>query len=512
MALAGVGLGVPKRSAAKCGASSSGRCARSVRRAVPAKAVSVASRRVVAPRSGFAGPSVAGPRRAGSGCRAVQQEQQQQAEAESFSEVGQICAILGTQWGDEGKGKLVDAMAQTFDVVARAQGGANAGHTIYSPDGTKHALHLMPCGILNPRAKCIIGNGTVIHLPTVSGEIKKLKEKGVSCDGRLFISDRAHVLLDLHKEADGLREQELSDKKIGTTKRGIGPCYASKAIRNGIRIHDLLNFDVFEKKLRALADDTRKRFGDAFEYDVEGEVALYRELAAEFAPYVADSVAILHEEERSASRILIEGANATMLDIDFGTYPFVTSSSTTIGGVCSGLGIAPNKVSHVVGVAKAYTTRVGAGPYPTEIHSDLGDAIREAGGEYGTTTGRPRRCGWLDMVALRYACAVNGFSFMNITKLDVLDKLPEVKIAVEYRLPSRGGETVKYFPADLDLLEECEVVYETLPGWQTDISGIRTYEDLPQNAKRYIERVEDLLDIPVRWIGVGPGRDALITK
>ena len=432
------------------------------------------------------------------------------ADGEEFSEVGQICAVLGTQWGDEGKGKLVDAMAQTFDVVARAQGGANAGHTIYSPDGTKHALHLMPCGILNPKAKCIIGNGCVIHIPTVLEEIKNLKAKGVSADGRLFISDRAHVLLDLHKEVDGLREQELADKKIGTTKRGIGPCYSSKAIRNGIRVHDLLNFDRFEKKLAGLVAENEKRFGAMFAYDLEKEVGAYKSFVKEIEPYISDSVEILYEEQKANCRILIEGANATMLDIDFGTYPFVTSSNTTIGGVCSGLGMPPSSVSSVVGVAKAYTTRVGAGPYPTEIHSSLGDEIRAAGGEYGTTTGRPRRCGWLDMVALRYACMVNGFSYLNITKLDVLSDLAEVKIATEYRLP--GGKSLKYFPADLDLLEEAEVVYETLPGWQEDISHIREYADLPANAKLYIERIEKLVDIPVRWIGVGPERDALITK
>ena len=295
---------------------------------------------------------------------------------DDFAEVGQICAVLGTQWGDEGKGKLVDAMAQTFGVVARAQGGANAGHTIYSPDGTKHALHLMPCGILNPDAKCVIGNGCVIHIPTVLGEIEGLREKGVKCDGRLFVSDRAHVLLDLHKEVDGLRESELADKKIGTTKRGIGPCYSSKAIRNGIRVHDLLDFACFERKLRCLVAENEKRFGSAFEYDVEAELEAYRGHIEQIRPYISDSVEILHEERERGSRILIEGANATMLDLDFGTYPFVTSSSTTIGGVCSGLGMAPNAVSHVVGVAKAYTTRVGAGPYPTEIHDEVGDQVR----------------------------------------------------------------------------------------------------------------------------------------
>jgi len=295
---------------------------------------------------------------------------------DDFAEVGQICAVLGTQWGDEGKGKLVDAMAQTFGVVARAQGGANAGHTIYSPDGTKHALHLMPCGILNPDAKCVIGNGCVIHIPTVLGEIEGLREKGVTCDGRLFVSDRAHVLLDLHKEVDGLRESELADKKIGTTKRGIGPCYSSKAIRNGIRVHDLLDFACFERKLRCLVAENEKRFGSAFEYDVEAELEAYRGHIEQIRPYISDSVEILHEERERGSRILIEGANATMLDLDFGTYPFVTSSSTTIGGVCSGLGMAPNAVSHVVGVAKAYTTRVGAGPYPTEIHDEVGDQVR----------------------------------------------------------------------------------------------------------------------------------------
>jgi len=462
-------------------------------------------------RDGAAGRAAARPGRKGR--RARRTEAAAQAGTGDFEEVGRICAVLGTQWGDEGKGKLVDAMAQTFDVVARAQGGANAGHTIYGADGTKHALHLMPCGILNPKAKCVIGNGCVVHIPTVLKEIEDLKAKGVKVDPtRLFVSDRAHILLDLHKEVDGLREQELADKKIGTTKRGIGPCYSSKAIRNGIRMHDLLDFTSFERKLRALVSENTRRFGSEFQYDLEKELEAYRGYAEVMAPYIADSVELLHGEMANGSggRILIEGANATMLDIDFGTYPFVTSSNTTIGGVCSGLGMAPTAVSHVVGVAKAYTTRVGEGPYPTEVFGTLAEQIRDCGGEYGTTTGRPRRCGWLDVVALSYACRINGISYLNITKLDVLSDLDEIKVAVGYTDANLGP--LKTFPADLGVLGSVDVAYESFPGWKCDISGIREYDDLPQEAKAYITRIEDLVGLPVRWIGVGPGRDALIVK
>uniref|UniRef100_A0A453H5A0 Adenylosuccinate synthetase, chloroplastic n=1 Tax=Aegilops tauschii subsp. strangulata TaxID=200361 RepID=A0A453H5A0_AEGTS len=353
---------------------------------------------------------------------------------------------LGTQWGDEGKGKLVDILAQRFDVVARCQGGANAGHTIYNSEGKKFSLHLVPSGILNENTQCVIGNGAVVHLPGFFKEIDGLESNGVSCKGRILVSDRAHLLFDFHQVVDGLREVELGNSFIGTTKRGIGPCYSNKVIRNGLR-----------KK-----------------------------------------------------KILVEGGQATMLDIDFGTYPFVTSSSPSAGGICTGLGIAPRTLGDIIGVVKAYTTRVGSGPFPTELLGKTGDLLRASGMEFGTTTGRPRRCGWLDIVALRYCCQINGFSSLNLTKLDVLTGLKEIKLGTSYC--TEDGKAIDSFPADLDLLEQTKVKYEALPGWEEDISSVRDYDDLPETARLYVERIEELVGIPVHYIGVGPGRDALIYK
>ncbi|MEW5313438.1 MAG: hypothetical protein WDW38_005007 [Sanguina aurantia] len=326
---------------------------------------------------------------------------QLQATAEKFD--AQVTVVLGTQWGDEGKGKLVDILAQQYDIVARAQGGANAGHTIYNDEGVKFALHLIPSGILNPKAIVLIGNGVVLHLPKLFEEIQGLKDKGVSIEGRLLISDRAHLLFDLHKEMDGLREQELAGdgKQIGTTKRGIGPAYSSKATRNGIRVCDLKNMETFPDKLRKLAAEGEKRF-EGFNYDVEADIAEYVNYAKAVAPFMCDTVEYINAAHEEGKRILIEGANATMLDLDFGTYPYVTSSNPSIGGIATGLGLAPSKYDSLVGVVKAYTTRVGDGPYPTEVFDTLAEDLREIGKEYGTTTGRPRRIGWLDIVALKY--------------------------------------------------------------------------------------------------------------
>ncbi|GAB4817464.1 hypothetical protein N2152v2_004510 [Parachlorella kessleri] len=421
----------------------------------------------------------------------------------------QVCVVLGTQWGDEGKGKLVDILAQEYEIVARAQGGANAGHTIYDNEGNKYKLHLIPSGILNPKATCVIGNGVVVHLPGLFEEIRGMQERGISVEGRLLISDRAHLLFDLHKEIDGAREAELAGKQIGTTKRGIGPAYSSKATRNGIRVGDLADLEAFAEKLRKLSQDGIKRFA-GFEYDVEKDIEAYKTIAATVKPYIADTVYQLNEWVDAGRKVLIEGANATMLDIDFGTYPFVTSSNPSIGGVLSGLGIAPNKLGAIIGVVKAYTTRVGAGPYPTELHGSLAEELREIGAEYGTTTGRPRRIGWLDLVALKYATRINGLTHINLTKLDVLSELEEIKVGVAYRLPS--GQLVPTVPADLSLLEKCEVEYETLPGWKSDISKCQTWDELPENAKRYVQYVEDKVGVHIKWIGVGPGRRAMVIK
>ncbi|KAK2080868.1 hypothetical protein QBZ16_000722 [Prototheca wickerhamii] len=425
----------------------------------------------------------------------------------------QVVVVLGSQWGDEGKGKLVDILAQKYEIVARAQGGANAGHTIYDTEGNKWKLHLLPSGILNPKATCVVGNGVVVHLPSLLEEIEGMRARGVSVEGRLFISSRAHLLFDLHKEIDARREEELegTGKQIGTTRRGIGPAYSSKAVRNGLRVGDLLSdFDSFASRLRQLALDGQRRFA-RFDYDVEAEIASYREIAEQVRPFVTDTVHALNSWAAEGRQILVEGANATMLDLDFGTYPYVTSSNPSIGGVLIGLGLAPRRLGAIVGVAKAYTTRVGAGPYPTEIFGDLAENLREVGAEYGTTTGRPRRVGWLDLVALRYATDINGFTQLNLTKLDVLDGLEEIKVGVAYR-DGATGERLATVPADIETLARVEVEYETLPGWQQDISKVRTWDDLPENAKKYVQFIEDNVGVHCKWIGVGPGRDAVIIK
>lgn len=426
--------------------------------------------------------------------------------------LSQVAGVLGSQWGDEGKGKLVDILAERFDIVARCQGGANAGHTIYNSEGKKFALHLVPSGILNEETLCVIGNGVVVHLPGLFKEIDGLESNDVSCKGRILVSDRAHLLFDFHQVVDGLREAELANDFIGTTKRGIGPAYSSKAIRNGIRVCDLRHMDTFSEKLEILLRDAASRF-PSFKYSADilkEEVERYKKFAERLEPYIADTVHVMNESIIQKKKILVEGGQATMLDVDFGTYPFVTSSSPSAGGICTGLGIAPRCVGDLIGVVKAYTTRVGSGPFPTEILGKGGDILRTAGMEFGTTTGRPRRCGWLDIVALKYCSQINGFSSLNLTKLDVLSELPEIKLGVSYKQP--GGKRLESFPADLSVLDQIEVEYEVLPGWNSDISSIRNYEDLPEAAHRYVERIEELVGVPVHYIGIGPGRDALIYK
>ena len=395
-------------------------------------------------------------------------------------------------------------------MVTRCQGGANAGHTIYDDSGKKYALHLVPSGILNEECLCVVGNGVVVHIPSMFNELEALEKAGVAVTpDRLVVSDRAHMLFDLHKEIDGLREAELSGNKIGTTKRGIGPAYASKATRNGVRVGDVRNPEKFAAGLRALAADAAARFDD-FEYDVDAEIENYKVFAEKVKPYIKDTVALVNASHKAGKRILVEGANATMLDLDFGTYPFVTSSNPSLGGVCSGLGLAPNKFETVIGVAKAYTTRVGAGPYPTELDGQLAEDLREQGFEYGTTTGRPRRIGWLDIVALNYASTINGFTHLNLTKLDVLSGLPELKIATKYTLGD--GTVTTAFPSSIEELEKVTCVYETVPGWEEDISGMREWDELPANCKAYVEKIKELTGVECRYLGVGPGRDAIVVK
>ncbi|KAL6534620.1 hypothetical protein OROGR_013295 [Orobanche gracilis] len=426
--------------------------------------------------------------------------------------LGQVSGVLGGQWGDEGKGKLVDILAKHFDIVARCQGGANAGHTIYNSEGKKFALHLVPSGILNDDTICVIGNGVVVHLPDFFKEVDGLESNGISCKGRILVSDRAHLLFDFHQDVDGLREAELAKSLIGTTGRGIGPCYSNKVIRNGIRVSDLRHMDTFPQKLDLLLSDAASRFR-GFNYGpdmLREEVERYKRFAERLEPFITDTVHFMNDAISQKQNILVEGSQATMLDIDFGTYPFVTSSSPSAGGICTGLGIAPRVVGDLIGVVKAYTTRVGSGPFPTENLGKGGDLLRSAGQEFGTTTGRPRRCGWLDLVALKYCCQINGFSSLNLTKLDVLSDLEEIQLGVTYK--KIDGNPIQSFPADIRLLEDVKVEYEVMPGWQSDISSVREYSELPKAARNYVERIEELVGVPIHYIGIGPGRDALIYK
>jgi adenylosuccinate synthase len=414
--------------------------------------------------------------------------------------------VLGAQWGDEGKGKLVDILAQKYDIVARFNGGANAGHTL-KVDGKKFAFHLLPCGMLYKDKINVIGNGVVLHVPTLFKELDNLTAAGLPING-LRISDRAHLLFDFHTVIDGRMENSRGGSAIGTTKRGIGPCYTSKATRNGIRVGELYNdWEHFVARHTALCKDLQAQFG--FEYDIAEEQTRFKEYKEKLRPMIIDSVHYLNSELASGKRLLAEGANAALLDLDFGTYPYVTSSSTAAGGIATGLGIPPHKIQCHIGIVKAYTTRVGAGPFPTELEDENGKHMRAVGTEFGTTTGRPRRCGWLDIPVLHYSNFLNGYSSINITKLDVLTGLKELKIGVSYSIDGkvlRKGQ----MPSTLIDLGKVKVQYETLPGWSQDISKCTSYAQLPKEATAYLKRIEELTELPVSWIGVGPGREAML--
>jgi adenylosuccinate synthase len=416
--------------------------------------------------------------------------------------------VLGAQWGDEGKGKLVDILAQHSDLCVRFNGGANAGHTLVV-EGKKYAFHLLPCGMINKHCMNLIGNGVVVHIPTMMKELEKLKDFDPDALSRVFISSRAHVLFDSHQMVDGMLEAEKDGKALGTTKRGIGPCYASKATRNGIRFADLLNEDTLEEKIYDLIKYQKLHYASALvDTDIPREVKRYKEYGRMLRNQIVDGVSYLHSEIDLGKKILIEGANAALLDIDFGTYPFVTSSSTSVGGVCTGLGVAPRTVDCTIGVVKAYTTRVGNGPFPTELEDEVGTHLRAIGHEFGTTTGRPRRCGWIDVPMIRYSHRINGYDSLNITKLDVMTGLPNIKVCTHYRIGDRilpDG----YMPASIEQLKEVEPVYMTLPGWTEDISKCESFEDLPPNARRYLLKLEQLTGVPITWVGVGPGRESM---
>ncbi|KAF2898497.1 hypothetical protein ILUMI_07677 [Ignelater luminosus] len=426
------------------------------------------------------------------------------------SPTSNVIVILGAQWGDEGKGKVVDMLAADVDVVCRCQGGNNAGHTVVV-EGSEYNFHLLPSGLISSKCTSVIGNGVVIHLPSLFDELEENFQKGlINLEGRLIISDKAHLVFDFHQQIDGFQELEKSHKgqTLGTTKKGIGPTYSSKATRNGIRIGDLLqNFSQFSEKFQSLVTMYKRMFPN-LSVDVEKELKRYADYAERVRPFVKETVCYLNKCVEDGKKILVEGANAAMLDIDFGTYPYVTSSNCSAGGVCTGLGIPPTKITEVIGVVKAYTTRVGDGPFPTELFDEIGAHLQQRGFEFGVVTKRKRRCGWLDTVSLKYSNMVNGYTAICLTKLDILDTLDEIKLGVKYIL---RGERINYFPSNAADLSSLEVEYIVMPGWKTSTENIRNFNDLPENAKRYILQIQEILEVPIRWIGVGKGRESVIT-
>jgi adenylosuccinate synthase len=417
-------------------------------------------------------------------------------------------AVLGAQWGDEGKGKIVDMLTPHFSTVARYQGGHNAGHTVYV-EGKKFVLHLIPSGILHAGVTCIIGNGVVIDPQALFKEVDELGRMGIDVDGRLLVSEKAHLILPYHRELDVLSEARRGERKIGTTSRGIGPAYEDKIGRRGIRVADLLG------DRDALATEVRENVSARNRIIKETTLdwrPVYDQLLAygeRMRPWVADVSLYLAQNVAAGKRVMFEGAQATLLDIDHGTYPFVTSSNASVGGVCTGLGVPPRAIHGVLGVAKAYTTRVGEGPLPTELTGALADRLRESGQEYGASTGRPRRCGWYDAVVVRYSARINGLDALALTKLDVLDGLPEVKLCVGYKM---GTGLISEFPADLRLLAAAEPQYETLPGWTDATKGVTDFSALPGEAQRYIRRLEEVSGVDCAIVSTGSDRSETIVR
>ena len=419
-----------------------------------------------------------------------------------------VMAIVGAQWGDEGKGKIIDELANRTDYVVRYQGGGNAGHRVVF-GGAEFAFHLVPAGILHPNVTSVIGNGVVVDPRGLLHELESLRKLRVDL-GRFFISERAHVVMPYHFVLDRLEEESRGVEKIGTVMRGIGPAYVDKYSRVGIRMADLLDVDHFRAKLASVLNQKNRMITQIYgqqPLDLEEIHTEYVGYAQQLHPYIEDTQAMLQKAHRDGKSILLEGAQGSMLDVDFGTYPFVTSSSTVAGNASTGAGLPPRSISHVLGIYKAYITRVGSGPMPTELFNGEGDALREAGHEFGTTTGRPRRCGWFDAVVGRFVARLNGFDSMAIMKLDVLDALPTIKICTSYRLGDRQLSTP---PASLTDLAACEPVYEEWPGWQTSTRDATSWDDLPEQARRYLRRIEDLLETPLAMVSVGPGRGQTI--
>lgn len=414
-----------------------------------------------------------------------------------------VTVLVGSQWGDEGKGKIVDILSEKFDIVARYQGGANAGHTVEIGE-KQYILHLIPSGILRDGVKCVIGNGVVIDPQALLDEIKILEDNGIKVEGRLFISHNAHLIMPYHKLFDSISES--GKNKIGTTGRGIGPCYIDKFDRKGIRIVDLLNRDVLEKKLRQNVDEKnillKKLYGDKG-FDIEEIIKEYISFDEAIDSYVTDVPLMLNNAIKEGKNILLEGAQGTLLDVDHGTYPFVTSSNPTSGGACTGSGIPPNKIDNVFGIVKAYTTRVGNGPFPTELTDEAGEKLRQEGAEFGATTGRPRRCGWFDAFLVQYSAMINGIDAVAVTKLDVLSIFEKIKVCVGYKL---NEKLLKSFPSDVDRLSSVTPVYETVDGWMEDISECKSYNELPPKTKEYLEFISDQANIKIEIVSVGPKR------
>ena len=413
--------------------------------------------------------------------------------------------VVGTQWGDEGKGKITDFLSQDAEVIARYQGGDNAGHTIVI-DGKKFKLQLIPSGIFFPEKISIIGNGVVVNPKSLVTELKYLHDEGITTDS-LRISDRAHVILPYHIKLDRLQESSKGDNKIGTTNKGIGPAYMDKAARVGIRIADLLDKEIFAERLRVSLEEKNRLFEKMYECEpikFEDIFEEYYEYGQQIKDYVTDTSVILNDALDVGKRVLFEGAQGVMLDIDQGTYPFVTSSNPVAGGVTIGSGVGPSKINKVVGVCKAYTSRVGDGPFPTELFDEVGDRIREVGHEYGTVTGRPRRIGWFDSVVMRHSRRVSGITNLSLNSIDVLSGLDTVKICLAYDL---DGERIDHYPASLEQLKRCKPIYEELPGWSEDITGCRSLDELPENARNYVRRVGELVGVRISTFSVGPDRD-----
>lgn len=417
--------------------------------------------------------------------------------------------VVGANWGDEGKGKVIDFLAEDVDVVVRYCGGHNAGHTVKNPLGD-FAMHLIPCGIFNPRVVNIIGNGVAVSPEAFVRELAMVQSAGIDVAGRLFVSDRAHLIMPYHRLLDGLDEDRWGENAIGTTGLGIGPTYADKAARLGLRVGDLVDAAAFRERLRFVLDQKNRLLTRVYErepLDFDTLYASCMQAREDLLPFIAETGGMVRRALAEGKRVLLEGAQGTLLDIDHGTYPYVTSSPTSAGGASLGAGIAPTQITKTFGVFKAYTTRVGAGPLPTELHDEVGALMRERGQEFGTTTGRPRRCGWFDAVAGRFSVEVNGFTGGALVRLDVLDVFPTVKVCTGYRL---NGQAIDSFPSHVVDLERCEPVYEELPGWQAPTDGVRRFEDLPGPAKAYIQRLEELLGCPFDVIGVGASREQTI--